>query len=60
MKLTVSTTADVATKSYTVTLTHKGVSAAGTEDFSSSVEWTLGTNALVKRLPSMMLKMFLF
>ncbi len=45
VKLTVSTTADVATKSYTVTLTHKGVSAAGTEDFSSSVKWTLGTNA---------------
>lgn len=45
VKLTVSTTAEVATKSYTVTLTHKGVSAAGTEDFSSSVEWTLGTNA---------------
>lgn len=45
VKLTVSTTEEVATKSYTVTLTHKGVSAAGTEDFSSSVEWTLGTNA---------------
>lgn len=45
VKLTVSTTAEVATKSYAVTLTHKGVSAAGTEDFSSSVEWTLGTNA---------------
>ena len=45
VKLTVSTTADVATKSYTVVLTHKGKSAAGTEDFSSSVEWTLGTNA---------------
>lgn len=45
VKLTVSTTVEVATKSYTVTLTHKGVSAAGTEDFSSSVEWTLGTNA---------------
>lgn len=45
VKLTVSTTAEVATKSYTVTFTHKGVSAAGTEDFSSSVEWTLGTNA---------------
>ena len=42
MKLTVSTSAEVATKSYTVTLTHKGVSAAGTEDFSSSVEWKLG------------------
>ena len=45
VKLTVSTTAEVATKSYTVTLTHKGVSAAGAEDFSSSVKWTLGTNA---------------
>ena len=45
VKLTVSTTEEVATKSYTVTLTHKGVSAAGTEDFSSSVEWTPGTNA---------------
>lgn len=49
VKLTVSTTAEVATKSYTVTLTHKGVSAAGTEDFSSSVEWTLGTNAYSER-----------
>lgn len=45
VKLTVSTTEEVATKSYTVTLTHKGVSAAGAEDFSSSVDWTLGTNA---------------
>lgn len=45
VKLTVSTTEEVATKSYTVTLTHKGVSAAGAEDFSSSVEWTPGTNA---------------
>lgn len=45
VKLTVSTTEEVATKSYTVTLTHKRVSAAGTEDFSSSVEWTPGTNA---------------
>lgn len=45
VKLTVSTTEEVATKSYTVSLTHKGVSAAGAEDFSSSVEWTLGTNA---------------
>lgn len=49
VKLTVSTTAEVATKSYTVTLTHKGVSAAGTEDFSSSVEWTLGTNAFSEK-----------
>lgn len=45
VKLTVSTAEEVATKSYTITLTHKGVSAAGAEDFSSSVEWTLGTNA---------------
>lgn len=49
VKLTVSTTEEVATKSYTVTLTHKGVSAAGTEDFSSSVEWTLGTNAFSEK-----------
>lgn len=49
VKLTISTTAEVATKSYTVTLTHKGVSAAGTEDFSSSVEWTLGTNAFSEK-----------
>lgn len=49
VKLTVSTTAEVATKSYTVTLTHKCVSAAGTEDFSSSVEWTLGTNAFSEK-----------
>lgn len=45
VNLTVSTTEEVATKSYTVVLTHKGKSAAGAEDFSSSVEWTLGTNA---------------
>lgn len=49
VKLTVSTTAEVATKSYTVVLTHKGKSAAGTEDFSSSVEWTLGTNAFSEK-----------
>lgn len=49
VKLTVSTTEEVATKSYTVTLTHKGVSAAGAEDFSSSVEWTLGTNAFTEK-----------
>lgn len=49
VKLTVSTTEEVATKSYTVTLTHKRVSAAGTEDFSSSVEWTLGTNAFSEK-----------
>ena len=49
VKLTVSTSAEVATKSYTVTLTHKGVSAAGAEDFSSSIEWTLGTNAFSEK-----------
>lgn len=49
VKLTVSTTEEVATKSYTVTLTHKRVSAAGTEDFSSSIEWTLGTNAFSEK-----------
>ena len=49
VKLTVSTTGEVATKSYTVVLTHKGKSAAGTEDFSSSVEWTLGTNAFSEK-----------
>ena len=49
VKLTVSTTEEVATKSYTVTLTHKGVSAAGAEDFSSSVKWTLGTNAFSEK-----------
>lgn len=49
VKLTVSTTEEVATKSYTVVLTHKGKSAAGTEDFSSSVEWTLGTNAFTEK-----------
>ena len=45
VKLTVSTTEEAATKSYTVVLTHKGKSAAGAEDFSSSVEWKLVTNA---------------
>lgn len=49
VKLTVSTTEEVATKSYTVVLTHKGKSAAGTEDFSSSIEWTLGTNAFSEK-----------
>lgn len=49
VKLTVSTTEEVATKSYTVVLTHKGKSAAGAEDFSSSVEWTLGTNAFSEK-----------
>ena len=49
VKLTVSTTEEVATKSYTVVLTHKGKSAAGAEDFSSSVEWTLVTNAFSEK-----------
>lgn len=35
VKLTVSTTADVATKSYTVVLTHKGKSAAGEVEVSA-------------------------
>lgn len=35
VNLTVSTTADVATKSYTVTLTHKGKSAAGEVEVSA-------------------------
>ncbi len=39
VNLTVSTTADVATKSYTVVLTHKGKSSASAGDFSSSVTW---------------------
>ena len=42
VKLTVSTTADVATKSYTVTLTHKAVGA--TDDYSSNVTWTVDEN----------------
>ena len=42
VKLTVSTTADVATKSYTVTLTHKAVGA--TDDYSSNVTWTADEN----------------
>lgn len=45
VKLTVSTTAEVTTKTYEVTLTHKGVSAAGEEDYSSNVTWTLGDYA---------------
>ena len=45
VKLTVSTTADVATKSYTVVLTHSGKSAAVTGKFTSNVKWTLGANA---------------
>ncbi len=39
VNLTVATTADVATKSYTVTLTHRAVGAA--EDYSSNVSWTV-------------------
>ena len=45
VKLTVSTTADVATKSYTVVLTHKAKGAAAEEDYSSNVSWVLGANA---------------
>lgn len=45
VKLTVSTTADVATKSYTVVLTHSGKSAAVTGKFTSNVKWKLGDNS---------------
>ena len=45
VKLTVSTTADIATKSYTIVLTHKAKGAAAEEDYSSNVTWTLGANA---------------
>lgn len=45
VKLTVSTTADVATKSYTVVLAHSGKSAAVTGKFTSNVKWTLGANS---------------
>lgn len=45
VKLTVSTTAEVATKSYTVVLTHIGKSAAVTGKFTSNVKWTLGANS---------------
>lgn len=44
VKLTVSTTADVATKSYTVVLTHQGT-ATVEADYSSNVKWTGITNA---------------
>lgn len=44
VKLTVSTTADVATKSYTVVLTHQGT-ATVEADYSSNVKWTGVTNA---------------
>ena len=40
--ITVSTDADVATKSYKVEITQAGLS---TEDYSSNLEWTLGTKA---------------
>ncbi|MGM9737906.1 MAG: BACON domain-containing protein [Candidatus Cryptobacteroides sp.] len=42
--LTVSTTADVAIKSYNVVLTHKSVNEV-TEDYSSNVSWTLVSSA---------------
>lgn len=45
VKLTVSTTADVATKSYTVVLTHSGKSVAVTGKFTSNVKWKLGDNS---------------
>lgn len=48
MKLTVSTTADVATKSYTVVLTHKGKnSASGSEitlEIAGNNSWTAATD----------------
>ena len=44
VNLTVSTTADVATKSYTVVLTHQGT-ATVEADYSSNVKWTGVTNA---------------
>lgn len=47
VKLTVSTTADVATKSYTVVLTHQGT-ATVEADYSSNVKWTGVTNAYPK------------
>ncbi len=45
VKLTVSTTEEVATKSYTVVLTHSGKSAAVTGKYTSNVKWKLGANA---------------
>lgn len=44
VKLTVSTTAEVATMSYTVVLTHQGT-ATVEADYSSNVKWTGVTNA---------------
>lgn len=45
VKLTVSTKEEVATKSYTVVLTHSGKTAAVTGKFTSNVKWTLGANS---------------
>ncbi len=42
VNITVATTADVATKSYTIVLTHKGQGAAGS--FASSIVWTTTTD----------------
>ncbi len=42
VNITVATTADVATKSYTIVLTHKGKGAAGS--FASSIVWTTTTD----------------
>ena len=42
VNFTVSTTADVATKSYTVVLTHKGTAVA---DYSSNVKWTVNQDS---------------
>lgn len=42
VNFTVSTTAEVATKSYTVVLTHKGTAVA---DYSSNVKWTINQNS---------------
>lgn len=42
VNFTVSTTAEVATKSYTVVLTHSGTAVA---DYSSNVKWTVKTDS---------------
>ena len=42
VNFTVSTTAEVATKSYTVVLTHKGTAVA---DYSSNVKWTVNQDS---------------
>ncbi len=47
VSLIVSTTAEVATKSHTVTLTHKG-KISSSVDYSSNVTWKLGDNAYDK------------